>query len=253
MVENVGLIIQAHMSSERLPGKVLKKLDGTSVLGHVIERLKRVQNADCIIVATSTLEVDDVIEVESVGFGAIIYRGDDRDVLSRFYHAAKENAISIIARICSDNVFIDPKIISEEIEVFRNNNYDLVTSGKSIPLGLGTEIFSFDNLEKAYYNATTDYEHEHVTPYIYKHGFIHYCEINSEINKYRLTLDTEEDWKFVNEIAKRLDSINCGLDDIAMILENEPHLLKINENVIQRSWNTVLGKESGKITIDDNG
>ena len=105
MVKKVGLIIQAHMGSTRLPGKVLKTVNDISVLGHVILRLKKVKNSDEIIVATSILPVDDVIVKESRKYGALVFRGDDEDVLARYYNAAKKYGITEIARVCSDNMF----------------------------------------------------------------------------------------------------------------------------------------------------
>lgn len=234
MVRKVGLIIQAHMGSERLPGKVIKTINGISVLGYVITRLRDVQNADYIIVATSTLPVDDIIEKESLKYGALVFRGDDTDVLARFYGAAKKYELEVIARICSDNLFIDPDIVQEEISIYSKTDYDIVTSGTTIPLGLGTEVFSFQALEEAHEKATLPYEHEHVTPYIYGHGVAYYSEIESDGSKYRLTLDTTEDWEFINEISSRVNPLNCRLSDIMEVLVREPKLLQINKDVVQR-------------------
>lgn len=235
MVKKVGLIIQAHMGSTRLPGKVLKTVNGISVLGYVILRLKRVRNSDAIIVATSTLDIDDAIVKESEKYGAFVYRGDNDDVLSRYYKAAKRYEITDVARICSDNMFIDPEIVENEINIYLQNDYDLVTSGTTIPLGLGTEVFSFDSLEEAYLSSTTPYEHEHVAPYIYEHGKVHYCEMDKDMGKYRLTLDTEEDWQLVNAIASKLDPLKCNLKDIIDVMEKNPKFYEINKDVKQKS------------------
>ncbi len=235
MVKKIGLIIQAHMGSTRLPGKVLKTVNGISVLGYVISRLKKVRNADAIIVATSTLDMDDAIVTESEKYGALVYRGDNDDVLSRYYKAAKKYEITDIARICSDNMFIDPEIVEHEINIFMQNDYDLVTSGTTIPLGLGTEVFSFDSLEEAYFKSTTPYEHEHVAPYIYEHGKVNYCEMDKDMGKYRFTLDTEEDWKLINAIASKLNPKECTLEDIITVMEKNPEFYEINKHVKQKS------------------
>lgn len=235
MVKKVGLIIQAHMGSTRLPGKVLKTVNGISVLGYVILRLKRVRNSDAIIVATSTLAMDDVIVRECEKYGALVYRGDNDDVLSRYYRAAEKHGITDIARICSDNMFIDPEIVENEIAFFLENDCDLVTSGLTIPLGLGAEVFSFNGLEEAFLKSTTPYEHEHVAPYIYEHGKVHYCEIAENLGKYRFTLDTEEDWKLVNAISSKLDPKECTLKDIINVMEENPEFYDINKHVKQKS------------------
>lgn len=234
MVKKTGLIIQAHMGSTRLPGKVMKEINGLSVLGHVILRVKKVRNSDVVIVATSTLEMDDVIVKESEKYGALVYRGDNDDVLSRYYGAAKKYGVTDIARICSDNMFIDPEIVEKEIAVFLENDYDLVTSGSTIPLGLGTEVFSFKSLEEAFFKATTHYEHEHVAPYIYDHGKVHYYEMAEDMGKYRFTLDTEEDWQLVSAVASKLNSLECDLKDIIDVMEKNPQFYEINKNVEQR-------------------
>ncbi len=234
MVKKVGLIIQAHMGSTRLPGKVLKTVNDISVLGHVILRLKKVKNSDEIIVATSILPVDDVIVKESRKYGALVFRGDDEDVLARYYNAAKKYGITEIARVCSDNMFIDPDIVESEIGIYMQNDYDLVTSGPTVPLGLGTEVFSFKNLEKAFLKAATSYEHEHVTPYFYDHGNVCYYETDIDMGKYRFTLDTEEDWQLVRAVASQLDSKECTLRDIINVMEKNPEFYEINKNVKQR-------------------
>ncbi len=234
MVRKVGLIIQAHMGSTRLPGKVLKTVNGISVLGHVILRLKKVKNSDAIIVATSTLDMDDVIVKESEKYGALVYRGDNDDVLSRYYKAAEKYEITDIARICSDNMFIAPEIVENEINIYLQNDYDLVTSGSTIPLGLGTEIFSFKSLEEAFLKSKTSYEHEHVTPYIYEHGKVYYCEIEKDRGKFRFTLDTEEDWQLVNAIASKVNPEECSLKDMIEVMEMNPELYEINKHVKQR-------------------
>lgn len=234
MVKKVGIIIQAHMGSTRLPGKVLKKANDLSVLGHVILRAKKVRNCDVVIVATSVLDIDDVVVEESEKYGALVYRGNNDDVLSRYYEAAEKYKVTNIARICSDNMFVVPEIVEKEIDVFLGNDYDLVTSGSTIPLGLGTEVFSFESLKEAFLKATTPYDHEHVTPYIYDHGKVHYCEIEEDLGRYRFTLDTEEDWELVTVVASKLNSVECSLKDIIDVMEANPELYELNKNVEQR-------------------
>ena len=81
----------------------------------------------------------------------------------------------------------------------------------------------------------SSYEHEHVTPYIYEHGKVYYCELDCNYGKYRLTLDTAEDWQLVNAVASKLDSVRCSLGDIIGVLEENPDFYELNRNVKQRS------------------
>ena len=131
-------------------------------------------------------------------------------------------------------MFVMPEIVEKEIDVFLKNNYELVTSGSTIPLGLGTEAFSFESLREAFLKATSPYDHEHVTPYIYDHGKVHYYEIEEDLRKYRFTLDTEEDWKLLTAIASKLNSLECTLKDIIEVMKKNPEFYEINKNVEQR-------------------
>ena len=170
----IGAIIQARMGSTRLPEKVMKNLQGKTVLEHVIERVKQSKLIDEIIIATTTHERDAVIEAEALRCGVKSFRGSEDDVLSRYYYAAKENNIDVVVRITSDCPLIDPEIIDNIVIFYENNNYDIVTNAgsdvanRTYPRGLDVEIFSFDILENAYNNASEKYQREHVTPYIYE-------------------------------------------------------------------------------------
>jgi spore coat polysaccharide biosynthesis protein SpsF len=155
----IGAIIQARMGSTRLPGKVMLKIKDKTVLGHVVERVKQSKLINEIIIATTINESDDIIVKESLNLGLKVFRGDENDVLSRYYFAAKENAIDLIVRITSDCPLIDSKIVDEVISYYISNNYDIVTNAgndfneRTYPRGLDVEIFSFDVLEKAHYKA----------------------------------------------------------------------------------------------------
>lgn len=237
MVRKIGIIMQAHMSSTRLPGKVLKFLKDKAVIGHDIERLKKVKNIDSIIVATSDKSVDDILVNECKKYNINIFRGNDDNVLSRFYYAAKKYELTDIIRICSDNPLLDWEIINKELDLYLTNKYDIVTSSKNIPLGLGGEIFSFKLLEEAYQNANKNYQFEHVTPYIYEHSLnIGYFDIDKDLSKYRFTLDEQSDWILIETIYNELynGKHDFLLKDIVTFMNNNSSLYKINCNVKQK-------------------
>ena len=170
----IGAIIQARMGSTRLSGKVMKELEGKTVLEHVIERVKQSKMIEEIIIATTVHGRDDVIESEALRCGVKAFRGSEDDVLSRYYYAAKENEIDVIVRITSDCPLIDWKIIDKVISKFMENEYDIVTNAgleleqRTFPRGLDLEVFSFSVLSNAFNNATEKYQREHVSPYIYE-------------------------------------------------------------------------------------
>lgn len=237
MVKPVGIIVQAHMGSTRLPNKMMRNLYGKSVLGHVIERLKNSLCADNLIIATSNLSTDDVLVEECKRYGVNFYRGSDSDVLERFYQAAKLYELSHIARVCADNTFIDWRIIDQEIKIYQEITCDIVACGNTIPMGLGCEIFSWNLLEKARDCAVEHYQHEHVTPYLYENfSNVYRYDLKQNYGKYRFTLDTEEDWQLIyniyGELYRGVD--NFLLEDVVYIMKKYPEWFDLNKDVKQK-------------------
>lgn len=237
MVRNIGVIVQAHMGSTRLPGKVLRKIADKTVLGHDLCRLKKIKNVDTIIVATSCDEQDDLIIEECEKYNVCTYRGSDEDVLSRFYEAAQEYNLTDIVRICSDNPLLDWEIIDKEIELYLFNEYDIVKSGANIPLGLGGEIFSFSKLADACLNARKGYQREHVTPYIYENSLLMgLYDIKDDFSGYRFTLDTNDDWTLIKCLYRYLykGEHDFLLSDVVKIMKSNPELYSINSHIKQK-------------------
>jgi spore coat polysaccharide biosynthesis protein SpsF len=239
----IGAIIQARMGSTRLSGKVMKVIEGKTVLQHVIERVLQSKMINEVIIATTVHERDNVIENESLKHGVKVYRGSEDDVLSRYYYAAKENAINIVIRITSDCPLIDPFVIDNIIESYLTGDYEIVTnagsdlSQRTFPRGLDVEVVSFEMLEKAFYNAKKTYQREHVTPYIYENSkkvFIYKNDI--DYSKYRWTLDTEEDFELISEVYDRLykSEHNFYLNEIIELFYQEPDLYQINAHIEQK-------------------
>lgn len=238
-------IIQARLGSTRLPGKVLKELSGKSVLEHVIYRVSKSNLIDQIIVATTTNKEDDKIVDECFKIGVNYYRGDENNVLSRYYETAFDKGYETIIRITSDCPLIDPKIIDNMIRYFNNENekYQLDYLSNSLketfPRGFDVEIFTFNSLKKAYENATLEYEKEHVTPYIYlnqdKFTIKNYYNSNKYQN-YRLTLDTYEDYLVIKNIYDNIykeDSM-FFYEDIISYLNQYPEIANINQHIKQK-------------------
>ncbi|CAM4274958.1 glycosyltransferase family protein [Paenibacillus tarimensis] len=234
------VIIQARMGSTRLPGKVLKVLEGKSVLGHVISRCQAIPSVDKVVVATTVLDEDMEICHEALLHGAEIYRGSKDNVLSRYYEAAIQAGGDTIVRVTSDCPLLDPRISNEVIEHFVNNKFDYVSSGLSqtFPRGLDTEVFTFSALERAYKQAEEDYELEHVTPYIYLHPeefslSAYACE--PDYSRYRLTLDTAEDWELISTIYREIYNGSIFYwSDVLQLLQDRPQLAMINAHIEQK-------------------
>jgi len=231
----IGCIIQARMGSTRLPGKVMKKIDGEkSIINYLIEQLKFCKSLDDIVVATTNLKEDDVIEKHVQNLGLKVYRGRSLNVLDRYYNCAKIHSFNTIVRITSDNPFIDPYLVDKILTIFSKGSFDYVsnTIRRTFPYGSEVEVFSYSALEKVWKNAITPYDQEHVTPFLYdkKNSFNIFNYVSSEnLSKYRWTLDTKDDLMLIKEITKRVKKTPVRIDDILNILKNEPDLIKINQ------------------------
>lgn len=232
-----GCIIQARMGSTRLPGKVLMKLDKqNTVLDYVIQQLKHCKNIEKIIIATTSLKEDDVIETFAKNNNILYFRGNSLDVLDRYYQCAKLHNLTIIIRITADNPLIDPNIVEKVLAEFKSHSYDYISNAvvRSFPYGIETEVFSFDALEKAWNNAKNDNEREHVTPYFYNNPKkFKVCNIKNhhDLSSLRWTVDQIEDFTLVKNIISKIDKRPILMDDIVSLLTKEPELLAINKNV----------------------
>jgi len=240
----VVCIVQARVGSTRLPGKVLKKICGKTILEHDIDRLRRVKEIDKIVIATTTLKKDNAIVEECERLGVMYFRGSEDDVLSRYYYAAKENNADIVVRITSDCPLIDPEISENIIKYYidNKNKYDYVsnTIDRTYPRGLDTEVFSFKVLERAFKEAVSLRDKEHVTPYIWNNPQIFKSaqyKNHKDYSHLRWTLDTEEDFELINKIYNLLyPNMNSKFkfQNILNLYYEYPELKNINDNIKQK-------------------
>lgn len=239
---NIVAIVQARLGSTRFPGKVMKKICEKTVVEHVYERLKLSKYLNDIVIATTDKNEDKKIIDLCKKLGINYFVGSEDDVLSRYYNCAKEYNIDVVVRITSDCPLIDSKVLDEMLNFYTNNDYELVTNAgdeiyRTYPRGLDIEIFSFNLLKTTYLNANQNYEKEHVTPYMYENGFnIYHYKNNKNYSKYRLTLDTKEDFELINKIYCELYNNNHDffLNDIIEVLESNPKLELINKSIKQK-------------------
>jgi len=243
----IGAIIQARTSSTRLPTKVLQKLPyggDITVLHQTVRRLKKSKKIIEIIIATTKdkedREIVKIAQKENVGY----FRGSKEDVLSRYYFAARKHGLDIIVRITSDCPCIDPKIIDLVIEKHLKTKADYTSNSleRTFPHGLDIEVLNFKALEKAYTNATQDFEREHVSPYIYKTRpnlfRITLVKAPKRLSApdIRITLDTEEDYTLLCAVFDYLYPRNkfFSTEDIIELFKKKPWLKLINKKIIQK-------------------
>ena len=249
-------IIQARMSSSRLPGKVLKSVVGKPMLGHIVERLSWVPAINKIVVATSGEATDQPIYEFCQQNSIICYRGSLNDVLDRFYQTALKYGADAVIRITGDCPCVDPELVTKLINLFQRGNYDhvgIATGAGAIfdegrfPNGLDAECFRFESLEKAWREATEAADREHVTPYIWRNKNIFKCgslKPDKDYSNIRLSVDHREDFELATEIFEALynEEKPFLIKDIIGLLQEKPHLLKLNQSFIGKEGYLSLWK-----------
>lgn len=236
----VTAIIQARTSSTRLPGKVLLKVLGKTILEYVTERTKKAKNIEEVIVATTKKKEDQKIVKLMKKTKVNFYCGSEKDVLDRYYQAAKLYQAQNIARITSDNPLIDPRIIDKVIKRYFQTNADYCsnTLKETFPDGQDVEVFKFQALKSTWKRAKLLSEREHVTPYIKKHPEkFKLVNVKSQKNlsDRRWTVDEREDFKLIKTILEALypENPDFTIEDILKFLKNNPHLENLNKHIIR--------------------
>lgn len=236
------IVIQARTTSTRLPRKVLLPLCGMSVLEVMLKRLERFR--ENILVATT----DDGTEKEIVEIcrqHPVDYcQGSTDDVLGRFYQGLKAlnfKPEDIVVRLTSDCPLMDAALIANMLEKYRQSHgggYFSNTLKRTYPRGLDVEIFTFEMLEMAHFQATETHEREHVTPFFYREDSVYTLvnyENSADHSAYRLTLDEPDDYCLIQAVYDRLE---CKTDfdykKLIQLLDKDEELAKINARVAQK-------------------
>jgi spore coat polysaccharide biosynthesis protein SpsF len=273
-------IIQARMSSSRLPGKVLLDIAGKPMLAHVVERTRRSRSVSQVVVATTREPADDAIAAFCAQQGYLSRRGSLHDVLDRFYQTALAYQVETVVRITADCPLIDPGLIDLTVSQFmgfpswevaedaRSSNgateprYDFAANrlpppwGRTYPIGLDTEVCTFQALERAWKEAASPYQREHVMPYLYedspvidsrtgqvidgprqvfadRHPFqVLLVNHDENLGQLRWTVDTPSDLALVRSIFASFP----GRDDISWqevlaLVRSSPEISSINAGV----------------------
>ena len=234
-------IVQARMSSTRLPGKVLKDIAGRAMLARVVMRARRARTVSQVVVATTTDPADDPVANYCRQQGFPVHRGALNDVLDRYYQTAREFGAEIVVRLTADCPVIDPGEIDHVVTAFREMRVDFAANRlpppwkRTYPIGLDTEVCSFTGLERAWREAQLPYEREHVMPYFYDEPGrfrIAVVDHDPDYGHLRWTVDTAQDLELLNRVYAHFK----GRDDFSWLevlnlFERQPELLEINAGV----------------------
>ena len=235
------------MSSSRLPGKVLKKINNKTLIERIIESYLESKYSTKIYVATSKDKTDDILVQNIQDFDISIYRGSLENVYSRFYEIAINEIknFDTVVRLTADCPLLDPKIIDLTLEShYKNNNYDYSSTGltDTFPLGQGVEVIEINKFVDLNNKTLTEEDLEHVTRFIWKRPNVYSCnaiEYNHPKHKncfeLRLTVDEIEDFELIQKIVTEMsyDDKYISLDEIVDFLYKNPKNLNINKHIKQ--------------------
>lgn len=248
----IAAIIEARMSSSRLPGKVLKEIDGKPVLQILAERLSGSEYIDEIVIATTWNPSDNEIEDLCKKINLKVFRGSEEDVLGRVVGAAESVNADVIVEITGDCPLMDPEVADNVIKVYLENypEFDYVTNigyvnneVREIPIGMDVRVFTYKDLKYVSEISNDPEDREHVSLYFFRTGKDKYKLHNVSVpDKWkrdyniRLTLDTAEDFEVIKIIYEELskEKSNFNLEDILNFLDKNRYVAELNSEVIQK-------------------
>lgn len=233
MNDSFVIIIQARMDSSRLPGKVLKEIEGCSMLGWVVERLKYRFHSENILIATTVAQADDPVVEYCKQNGIHLFRGSEEDVLDRYYKAALKLGKNHIVRITADCPLIDAELVERVLEHHMKTgvDYSSNTLTPTYPDGLDTEVFTFEALKRSWNEASLPSEREHVTQFIIRHPELFRTEnvrAEKDHSDLRWTVDEPADLQFVTKVYKYFNGRKFLTKDVLNLMEENPDFLKYN-------------------------
>ncbi len=237
----VVAIIQARMGSTRLPGKVLKDLGGETVLARVVNRTRRAGLLDEVVVATTIQPHEEAIVQECGRLSVACFRGDEVDVLDRYYRAAQNFSADAVVRITADCPLIDPELINATVRAFLDQKPDYASNSVVVtyPRGLDVEVFTAEALGRAWRSAKEGYQRAHVTPYLYENPALFRVlslTADADYSGYRWTLDTAEDLEVIRAIYGRFgQSDQFGWREVLTLMQEQPELAELNSHVRQKA------------------
>jgi len=235
-LKNIVCIVQARLNSTRLPNKVLLNIGKKPAINHIFERLSQSEEITKLVLATTKNKEDDKLVNHITSLGFDVFRGSEKNVLKRYYDCAKEFNAQLIIRVTGDCPLVDPELTDRMIRKFINSDTDYVADSieDTYPDGIGIEVFSFNALNKAYKEAKSNFDKEHVTPYIKNSSEIKKTYLPSEVDysSYRWTLDEKDDYVVLNNIFEHFyPSNNFSWIEVVALNKEKPEMFDLNKNI----------------------
>ena len=246
MENKIIAIVQARTGSTRFPNKVLKKIKDKTLIEILFHRLSLCRRINKIVLATTTKNEDIILAnlIEKVGFD--VYKGSERNVLSRYYNVAKKYKANHIIRITGDCPLLDPELVNDVITHHLESNADYTsnTDFPTFPDGLDTEIFSYNALSHTYKNADSAYDKEHVTTFLKNSNLFKCSSIRNEIDysSERWTVDEPEDFEVIKRVLNYFHpNLDFSWKDILKLKKIKPKYFSFNSK-IKRNEGSAIGE-----------
>ena len=233
-------IIQARMGSSRLPGKVLRRLGGRTVLARVVDAARGSGVVDELVVATTEESRDDAVVAECTALGVSCHRGPVDDVLTRFVQVMETHPSDATLRFTADCPLLDPQLIATAARVFAtvpHLDYLSTSIARTLPRGLDVEVVRSDVLRQVD-KLATGHDRTHVTSYVYGHPnefSVLGLTLQPDLSHLRLTLDTEDDWRLIEAIVAAFGAAPVPVRTLGEWLAEHPDLVALNAHVRQKA------------------
>jgi spore coat polysaccharide biosynthesis protein SpsF len=244
-MRKIAAIIEARMTSTRLPGKHMLLANKKPMIEHLVNRLKNVPSLDAIVIATTVNDTDEPLIDLAINTGISFFRGSENNVMSRVIGAAESVKANTIVGITGDCTIIDPLLIEQAIQMFVNNNCAYVNNAviPSYPGGMNTQVYALESLKKSSEMTNDPLDYEHVTSHIFRHPEIFppiYLVAPPDLHwpDLQLELDEENDYKLLKKIIEYYGSENnCfSCKEVIDLLKENPEWIEINQNVKRKGF-----------------
>ncbi len=245
-VGRVAAVVQARMTSSRLPGKILLPLAGKPLLYRMLERVKRIVGIDTVVLALAEGQNHDAAIDAVSGLDVLVVRGSESDVLARTAKAARVAQADTVMRITSDCPLFDPVVSASILEAYADGfgkglRYARTAIDSGYPLGFDTEVFATTLLYEADMASDDPYEREHATPYIWRRPErFRQIAISScpDRRAWRLVVDTADDYKLASAVYDALypSRPQFGYPELIDLFTAKPDLLRLNAHVEQKPY-----------------
>ena len=241
----VVAVVQARLGSKRFPKKVLSIVQNSTSLEILVSRLQRAKSIDQIVLAIPLGSDNDELVTEATRLNIACFRGNEADVLDRFYLAAKNHSPDYVVRITADCPMVDPGIVDQVVALCIDNNLEYVSTDETYPDGLDVEVCNFRTLENAWFLSSELYDREHVMPFVRKLAAENIRFLGSAVDhsEIRVTLDEPEDLVVIQNVFFHFGRTDFSYDELSQLIVESPNIFTTNSHLIRNEGATMHSGE----------